>query len=69
MKGRFGMTNVITQFVEQFGQEMLLPLVQRCGLNSNVNYTSRLGDKDVEVYAFECLMRGQNPLDGSGSSE
>jgi hypothetical protein len=63
------MTNVIAQFVGQFGQEMLLPLVQRCGLNNNVNYTTRLGDTDVEAYAFECLMLGQSPLDGSGSSE
>jgi hypothetical protein len=63
------MSNIVTQFVEQFGQEMLLPLVQRCGLSNTRNYTSRLGDKDVEVYAFECLMTGQNPLDGSGESE
>lgn len=57
--------SVVTQFVEQFGQEALLPLVQRCGLNRNMNYATRLGDKDVEIYAFECLMTGRNPLDGS----
>jgi hypothetical protein len=59
--------NPIQQFVDQFGPAALLPLVQRCGLNAGVNYTTRLGDRDVQTYAIECLMTGRNPIDGDSN--